>query len=105
MQVFRNKKVLLRERKRHTARRIASARYSALSPGGGGGGVNFSWLLQESTASFNLENIFRIYAILKATTNSMSVTYYVWSNPMINKVIITVKYLECQGLDSIDIFT
>ena len=42
-----NKKVLLRERKRHTARRVASARYAALSngwgrgypssPGGGGG--------------------------------------------------------------------
>ena len=43
------KKVLLRERKRHTARRVVSARYAALSygwgrstpssPGGGGGGV------------------------------------------------------------------
>ena len=30
-----NKKVLLRERKRHTARRVASARYAALSSGGG----------------------------------------------------------------------
>ena len=30
-----NKKVLLRERKRHTARRIPSARYAALSSGGG----------------------------------------------------------------------
>ena len=30
-----NKKVLLRERKRHTARRIASVRYAALSCGGG----------------------------------------------------------------------
>ena len=29
-----NKKVLLRERKRHTARRIASVRYAALSGGG-----------------------------------------------------------------------
>ena len=29
------KKVLLRERKRHTARRVASARYAALSRGGG----------------------------------------------------------------------
>ena len=32
-----NKKVLLRERKRHTAHRVASARYAALSNGGGGG--------------------------------------------------------------------
>ena len=32
------KKVLLRERKRHTARRVASARYADLSPDGGGGG-------------------------------------------------------------------
>ena len=31
-----NKKVLLRERKRHTARRVASARYAALCNGGGG---------------------------------------------------------------------
>ena len=31
-----NKKVLLRERKRHTARRVASARYAALSSGWGG---------------------------------------------------------------------
>ena len=30
------KKVLLRERKRHTSRRVASARYAALSNGGGG---------------------------------------------------------------------
>ena len=29
-----NKKVLLRERKRHTVRRVASARYAALSNGG-----------------------------------------------------------------------
>ena len=34
-----NKKVLLRERKRHTARRVASARYAALSNGWVGGGV------------------------------------------------------------------
>ena len=38
-----NKKVLLRECKRHTARRVVSARSAALSPdgeaGGGGGGV------------------------------------------------------------------
>ena len=32
-----NKKVLLRERKRHIARRVASTRYAALSPDGGGG--------------------------------------------------------------------
>ena len=32
-----NKKVLLRERKRHTVRRVASARYAALSPDGGWG--------------------------------------------------------------------
>ena len=32
-----NKTVLLRERKRHTARRVASARYTALSPDRGGG--------------------------------------------------------------------
>ena len=31
-----NKKVLLRERKRHTARRVASASYAALSNGAGG---------------------------------------------------------------------
>ena len=31
----RNKKVLLRERKRHTARRVASARYADLSPDNG----------------------------------------------------------------------
>ena len=34
-----NKKVFLRERKRHTARRVASARYAALCNGGGGDGV------------------------------------------------------------------
>ena len=34
-----NKKVLLCERKRHTARRVASARYAAPSPNGGRGGV------------------------------------------------------------------
>ena len=32
-----NKKVLLRERKRHTARRVASTHCAALCPGGGGG--------------------------------------------------------------------
>ena len=32
---MKNKKVLLRERKRHTARRVASARYADLSPDGG----------------------------------------------------------------------
>ena len=32
---FTNKKVLLRERKRHTAGRVASARYAALSNGWG----------------------------------------------------------------------
>ena len=37
-QYLNNKKVLLRERKRHTARRVASARYAALSHGGRGGG-------------------------------------------------------------------
>ena len=48
--IFCNKKVLLRERKRHTARRIASARYAALSGGGDtpsqvwGGGVPRSGL-------------------------------------------------------------
>ena len=31
MKGYINKKVLLRERKRHTARRLASARYAALS--------------------------------------------------------------------------
>ena len=35
-QMKENKKVLLRERKRHNARRVASARYAALSNGGGG---------------------------------------------------------------------
>ena len=41
-----NKKVLLRERKRHTARRVASARYADLSPDEGGGGVPHpvSWM-------------------------------------------------------------
>ena len=34
---LQNKKVLLRERKRHTAHRVASARYAALSHGWGGG--------------------------------------------------------------------
>ena len=33
---YKNKKVLLRERKRHIARHVASARYTALSPGGDG---------------------------------------------------------------------
>ena len=33
------KKVLLRERKRDTARRVASARFADLSPDGGGGGI------------------------------------------------------------------
>ena len=41
---FKYKKVLLRERKRHTARRVASARYAALSNGGGAGGYPIqSW--------------------------------------------------------------
>ena len=35
-----NKKVLLQERKRHTGRRVGSARYAALSNGWGGGGGN-----------------------------------------------------------------
>ena len=35
----KNKKVLLRERKRHTARRVASARYAALSNWWGVGGT------------------------------------------------------------------
>ena len=46
---LQNKKVLLRERKKHTARRVASARYAALSNGGypiqswlGEGGTPFS---------------------------------------------------------------
>ena len=34
--VIFNKKVLLRERKRHTTRRVASARYAALCKWGGG---------------------------------------------------------------------
>ena len=34
--IYYNKKVLLRERKRHTARRVASAHYAALSNGWGG---------------------------------------------------------------------
>ena len=37
-----DKKVLLRERKRHTARRVASARYAALSPDERGGCVYIS---------------------------------------------------------------
>ena len=36
-----NKTVLLRERKRHTARRVASTRYAVL--GGGGGGTYLGW--------------------------------------------------------------
>ena len=48
MKTFRNKKVLLRERKRHTAHRVVSTPYVGLTgypppvltwPGGGGGGV------------------------------------------------------------------
>ena len=39
-----NKKVLLRERKRHTARRVASDRYSTLSPDEGGGYPIQAWL-------------------------------------------------------------
>ena len=38
-----NKKVLLRERKSHTARHVASARYAALSPEGGRGYPIQSW--------------------------------------------------------------
>ena len=38
-----NKKVLLRDRKRHTARHIASAHYSALSNGGGGYPIQSWW--------------------------------------------------------------
>ena len=37
--LFYNKKVLLRECKRHTACRVASVRYAALSNWGGGGGT------------------------------------------------------------------
>ena len=36
IKIILNKKILLRERKRHTARRVASARYAALFNGGGG---------------------------------------------------------------------
>ena len=36
IQINYNKKVILRERKRHTARRIASIRSAALSPRGEG---------------------------------------------------------------------
>ena len=39
-----NKKVLVRERKRHTARWVASARSAFLSPDGGGGTPIQSWL-------------------------------------------------------------
>ena len=38
------RKVLLRERKRHTAHHVASARYAALSPGGGGPYPIQSWM-------------------------------------------------------------
>ena len=41
LQIRKKKKVLLRERKRHTACRVASARYAALSPNGGGGTPGF----------------------------------------------------------------
>ena len=42
---FGNKKVLLRKRKRHTTRRVASACYAGLSPDGGGGGYPIqSWM-------------------------------------------------------------
>ena len=46
------KKVLLRERKRHTARRVASARFADLSPdgGGGGGGSDLRWGTPSPTA-------------------------------------------------------
>ena len=40
MNTTQNKKVLLRERKSHTARRVASARYAALSNGGGGNPIH-----------------------------------------------------------------
>ena len=39
---FHEKKVLLRERKRHTTRRVASARYATLSPDMGRGGTPFN---------------------------------------------------------------
>ena len=39
-----NKKVLLRERKRHAARRVVSARNAALSPDGEGGYPIKSWM-------------------------------------------------------------
>ena len=35
--MFLDKKVLLRKRKRHTARHVTSGRYAALSPDDGGG--------------------------------------------------------------------
>ena len=38
-----NKKVLLRERKRQTAHHVASARYAALSNGGGGYPIQSWW--------------------------------------------------------------
>ena len=40
-QIQINKKVLLRERKRHTDRRVASTRYAAPAGGGGGGGGGY----------------------------------------------------------------
>ena len=41
--VVQNKRILLRERKRHTACHVASGRYAAVSPGGGEGTPIQSW--------------------------------------------------------------
>ena len=50
MKIYRNKKVLLHERKRHTTHCVASAHYAALSNGGGGYPIQ-SWLWQGGTPS------------------------------------------------------
>ena len=46
-EIITNKKVLLRERKRHTARRVAIAIFLLL-PGGGGGGPSTKILFPQS---------------------------------------------------------
>ena len=51
--------MLLCERKRHTARRVASARYAALSPDWGGGTPFQSWLPPPPVSKMGVSSLFR----------------------------------------------
>ena len=63
-----NNKVRLRERKRHTARLVASTLYTDLSPGGGGGDPTQSWMgggdpIQSWTGGYHIQSWMRGYPL------------------------------------------